>query len=345
MLSSDFVIHSTTAEVVVGVGEEGVVAFDRYRSESYITENTHVSKNCLLSSDHLALPHDPNPGSIRNLTAPKTVLRIPFVHCHPPPSTLGTLLPSGAVWGLGFASLSQSRLPSVLSVLYNYAPLFSAKHDATSATTCIQYPIWSFATVNTEKAILSLGGTVVDFAPEQEWKWTSLRDQVEGYWEVGAQGVYVNGLKVLRNVQRVVLDVGCPVVVGPPEMVRIIWSFVEGARRLVEVVDYDEVSAGMSEREWAKGLEGYWAYPCMNEPVIQIEFAGWGFPMGRVGLGKVMEGSGYCVGAIVGWPEKDGSGLEEEGQDERVWVLGEPFWENVVGVFDFEKRRVGMRTP
>lgn len=81
--------------------------------------------------------------------------------------------------------------------------------------------------------------------------------------------------------------------------------------------------------------------------------------MERVGLGKVREGSGYCMGSIVGWPrhkkrgkcnKNGGRQMQEDGEERevyerRVWILGGPFWSGVVGMFDFEKKMIGMRTP
>ena len=130
---------------------------------------------------------------------------------------------------------------------------------------------------------------MTEFAPEKEWRWIELKGQVEGYWEIVMQSVLVEGIRALRGIPRVILDVTCVLIIGPAEM------FVDGARRLWEVVD--EVNMGYAG--WSmdrEAIEGdWWVYPCLNEPLIQLEFAGWGFPVERVGLGKVAEGSGYCV--------------------------------------------------
>lgn len=199
---------------------------------------------------------------------------------------------------------------------------------------------------------------MTEFAPEKEWKWTSLKDQVEGYWEVNVQSVLVEGVRVLRTVPRVVIDVSSALIMGPGEMVEVVWGFVEGARRLWELEvgwEGQEISMG----SWGSGGSGkdggwwverdgvmgeWWVYPCLNEPLIQLEFAGWGFPVERIGLGKVREGSGYCVGSIVGWPrnkqakwkneEEQGQEGGRGGDERRVWILGGPFWSGVVGVFD-----------
>jgi len=65
---------------------------------------------------------------------------------------------------------------------------------------------------------------------------------------------------------------------------------------------------------------------------------------GRFSLGKLADGTGYCVGSVVEsssmaygkeWFE---SGLKD------VWVLGEPFFRGLGVVFDMEQGRVGVRT-
>jgi len=196
---------------------------------------------------------------------------------------------------------------------------------------------------------------VTEFAPEKEWKWTSLKGQVEGYWEVNMQSVLVEGVRVLRAVPKMVIDVSSAMIMGPGEMVEVVWGFVEGVRRLWELeVEWEGVGLGSSDSDSDSGNGGvwwgerdgvmgeWWVYPCLNEPLVQLEFAGWGFPVERVGLGKVRKGSGYCVGSIVGWPRhKSGKRSREEqeqdesdGDEQRVWILGGPFWSGVVGVFD-----------
>lgn len=204
--------------------------------------------------------------------------------------------------------------------------------------------------VNPHRAILTVGGTAHEYAPEHEWRWTGVRNQAEGFWEVVLQSVFVSGVRVLRRVPRVVLDVSAPVIAGPAEMVEVVWGAVEGARRLGDVVgrmDLSEDKELMSRlRGWMDvwGDEGdrpeWWVYPCLNEPVVHLELGGWGFPVERVGLGRLMHGSGYCLGGIVGWPK-----ARETDEDDRMWVVGRPFWAGVVAVFDVENKRVGMRTP
>ena len=68
----------------------------------------------------------------------------------------------------------------------------------------------------------------------------------------------------------------------------------------------------------------------------------YGMPGGRFSLGRLQEGSGYCVGAVV----STGMGVGDEGSSDDaqgglagngmrdVWVLGEGWFRGVNGVFD-----------
>lgn len=64
---------------------------------------------------------------------------------------------------------------------------------------------------------------------------------------------------------------------------------------------------------------------------------------GRFSLGKLADGTGYCVGSVVETEmgtSKDwtGSGMKD------MWVLGEPFLRGLGVVFDIDNGRVGVRT-
>ena len=62
-----------------------------------------------------------------------------------------------------------------------------------------------------------------------------------------------------------------------------------------------------------------------------------GMPGGKFSLGRVKDGSGYCVGAVV----ETRMGVAEEGHGSvagngmrGTWVVGETFFRGVGGVFD-----------
>ena len=88
-----------------------------------------------------------------------------------------------------------------------------------------------------------------------------------------------------------------------------------------------------------------------------------GLPGGKFSLGRLKEGSGYCVGAVVetrmGIGDERGEVLDEGrrgtrggtkpevmgGNDMRdVWVIGEGFFRGVGGVFDVSTRALLVRS-
>jgi hypothetical protein len=133
----------------------------------------------------------------------------------------------------------------------------------------------------------------------------------------------------------------------------------------------------------------FYAFPCLNPPTLHFEIAGWGFPVmhgskgsgiggppgGKFSLGRLAEGTGYCVGAVVatklGFQGKGqdmekrkknkvplksnldndysgsalGADIDSESRNANheaasenglggVWIIGEPFFRTVAGVFD-----------
>lgn len=91
----------------------------------------------------------------------------------------------------------------------------------------------------------------------------------------------------------------------------------------------------------------FYTYPCLSPPQVHFEFGGWNVevlkgrrdkgssaPGGRFSLGRMEEGSGYCVGMIVEsrMGVEAGSGGGNGLMD--VWVIGEPFFRDVQVAFD-----------
>src|SRR5690606_22005374 len=129
---------------------------DQLIDNGLVVDNTHINPSCITCSDHLYLTHNPNLNvALSDAGISKTITRTPFIFCNPPKATLATFLPSGAILGLAFPSLSQSpRLPALVRHLSQSSPVFGVQRVPT-----IQRPIWSSATVNNPQAILTLGGT------------------------------------------------------------------------------------------------------------------------------------------------------------------------------------------
>ena len=153
-------------------------------------------------------------------------------------------------------------------------------------------------------------------------------------------GVWVNGAKVLKN-QPVLFDVQCPFVLAPPAAVARFYDSIGGSMRLPPPHDM------------------FFAFPCLTAVDIVLELGGWNFPSlsgettradtlhgppgGRFSLGKMGNGTGYCVGIVVETrmgtrPKWENSGMRG------MWILGEPFFRGIGVVFDAENQRIGFRS-
>lgn len=112
---------------------------------------------------------------------------------------------------------------------------------------------------------------------------------------------------------------------------------------------------------------GHWLFPAFQGSK-GVNYTG--TPGGKLSLGRLKRGSGYCVGAVVETrmgvrDDRDHArgkrriGVGMRGQERvlaslageiagngmrGVWVIGEGFFRGVGGVFDFEQQKVGFRT-
>jgi len=189
------------------------------------------------------------------------------------------------------------------------------------------------------------------------------------------QGVWVDGSRVLQN-QAVVADVGynitvmlsssflkealtdrqinSPFILAPPHAAKAFYASISGSHPL------------------PPPYSNFYVFPCLNPPTLHFEFASTSFPAmhggrgadwsdvpgGRFSLGRLEDGSGYCVGSVV----ETRMGIREE-RDEMmggtqnelhsaaqrggmggngmrdVWVIGEGFFRGVGGVFDVSSTR------
>lgn len=183
------------------------------------------------------------------------------------------------------------------------------------------------------------------------WKWSPV-EGAEGWWQTLMRGVWTDGVKVLKN-QPCVIDVSTPFILAPPQAAKLFYQSISGSHRLPEP------------------YSSFYAFPCNNPPTLHLEFGGWRFPTmrgmksydqfvgpnGKFSLGKVIEESGYCVGAVVETkmgvgdmaPLRKGHSRKEEGPKgpgpmdagmlagngmRDVWVLGEPLFRGIGMVFD-----------
>ena len=136
---------------------------------------------------------------------------------------------------------------------------------------------------------------------------------------------------------------------APPVAAKAFYASVSGSRALPPPYD------------------NFYAFPCLNPPVLHFELGGtmfpfmqggraaqWtGLPGGRFSLGRLRAGSGYCVGAVVetrmGIRDEKSEVLDKGRRGTRsganqevmggngmrdVWVIGEGFFRGAGGVFD-----------
>ncbi|KAI9715594.1 MAG: hypothetical protein M1812_005898 [Candelaria pacifica] len=384
MLTSDFFVFTTTSSK----GSK----YDDLWSQSFLKSNEHPYANCKLPTDLVHLP------------TINTSLPLSFAYCRPSKSYLHTLLASGSMLGLAPSdSLSQTRTPSLLKQLVEknvvhqsiwslllingQEGVFSVGGTGAEAVetvmrqtkeqmdkfgeleknkkVVVELEMNKEAVVEEpkllEKRAVDAGLAAKDDTWRQGWKWSKVQG-AEGWWQILMQGVWVDGTKVLKN-QPVVIDLNTPFILAPPLAVKAFYSSISGSRPL------------------PPPHNNFYMFPCLNPPMLHFEFGGWNFPAmqggkgadylggpgGKFSLGKVQEGSGYCVGAVV----ETRMGVEKGGQRmmgkrargkrvgvgnmareglaagngmRDVWVLGEGFFRGVGAVFDFEEMRVGLRT-
>lgn len=145
---------------------------------------------------------------------------------------------------------------------------------------------------------------------------------------------------MLKN-QPILFDINVPFILAPPVAAQRFYESIGGTKRLPPPYD------------------SFFAFPCLNHVNIVFEIGGWNFPSmngegttsdalygpagGRFSLGKLADGTGYCVGSVVETRmgmRKDwmASGMKD------MWVLGEPFFRGLGVVFDMDNGRIGVRT-
>ncbi|KAK9450612.1 aspartic peptidase domain-containing protein [Limtongia smithiae] len=269
-------------------------AFDAEKSQSYFTKDALVFKDCVASSDILRVG--------------LAEFAIDFAHCVPPRASVRTLRPSGGMLGLAHSCLTQTGVPQFFEASATSAA--DGADGAVSRATENRLGELMFSVEYKPEdpaggAYLALGGM-----PHQVEEALYAPVKTTGFWQILFKTMLLDGNGVVDNIQGVI-DVNCPFVLAPPEDVHSFYSAISGAQPL---------------------SNGFWSYPCFEDPKIHIEHAGWLFPFKDNNLGKVKEASGYCVGPIV---EADLAGL---------WVIGEPFLRGTLSVFDYKKKRVGFRS-
>ncbi|KAK9475483.1 aspartic peptidase domain-containing protein [Dipodascopsis tothii] len=252
--------------------------FDSENSQTYFTERKQVFRDCVASND--------------NLTIAELSFGSDFAHCTPHRASVRTLNPSGGMIGLAFDSLTQTEMTPFL--------------QSATSTGVIADKMFTLEFRGDNDLKLAIGGLSRKI---DEPLWATVK--TVGFWQLLFKSLLMNGNTVLSNIHGV-LDVTSPLVLAPPEDVRLFYNFIPGAQPLAN---------------------GFWSYPCYEQPSLHVEHAGWLFPLTDLSIGKVKDGSGYCVGFLA---EADLGGL---------WVMGEPLLSKIITVYDVEEKRVGFRSP
>ncbi|KAL9125094.1 MAG: hypothetical protein Q9217_005648 [Psora testacea] len=388
MLLSDFYVVTTTSRT----GSK----YDDFFSKSsgyIVRSDEHPYPTCGLPTDLFHLP-------TINMSIP-----LSFAHCRPSKFSQSTLGPSGSTLGLAPSEhLSQTGSTSILKQLVDKG--------------AIERPIFSLMLINDHEGVLSVGGTAASAIEmvvtqtkneldhlgaiergeevplqkekkplakrgrpskevalrqadwEENWVWSKVQG-ADGWWQILMQSVWVDDKSSSghrRKCLNVVVaenstnlsQVNSPFILAPPLAAKAFYSAVPGSYPL------------------PPPYSNFYAFPCLNPPIIAFEFGGkrfpfmhsprggfgdWnGLPGGRFSLGRLRSGSGYCVGAVVemkmGLKNEKEEVLDEGRRGTRsgsdmsrlsgngmrdVWVIGEGLFRGVGGVFDTGASRTPVR--
>ncbi|KAF2101588.1 hypothetical protein NA57DRAFT_35284 [Rhizodiscina lignyota] len=348
MLTSDFFVSWTSS----GRGSR----FDDIFSKTY-----GISRDATEKSSQRLFPSCTRPREIVTIPLSNNTIPIAFPYCRPSKQVLDTLLPSGSMLGLAPASsLSQINAPGLIqqlrdahiieSDMWSIMLLNGQEGVLTLGGTVAE--VVKGAMDEIDHALDNMGRYEKHIEQERKkkqdeenggkqkrgllvqeegggsrdwkdmWKWTPV-EGADGWWQVLLAGVWVDGVKVLKN-HPMIIDLTTPFILAPPSAVRTFYSSIPGSRRL------------------PSPHNAFFAYPCLNPPPLAFEFAGANFPVlkgpqdlkdrpwpyvgGKLSLGRIARGSGFCVGAVV--------------ENDR-WVLGELGFRGLGMVF--EGKRVGFR--
>lgn len=164
------------------------------------------------------------------------------------------------------------------------------------------------------------------------WRWSKVQG-AEGWWQILMQGVWVDGVKVLKN-QPIVIDVSLfPLsVLSSHPATSLLLSLSLSLRSINQLTTHNFIpqinspfilAPPLAARAFYASIsgsiplppphQGFYRFPCLNPPVMQFEFDShvfpamqggkgrdwFGMPGGKFSLGRYKAGSGYCVGAVV----------------------------------------------
>ncbi|CAO3640499.1 unnamed protein product [Cunninghamella echinulata] len=227
-------------------------------------------------------------------------LNVPSQHLFAPnsyPSSLATdkFSPDG-ILGLGFQTQSQIQ----------QSPFFQSLYQ----TNQLDAGVFGLSLKNSG-ANLFLGGVN---SAEFQGEITYTPITLEGAWQIDVNSIQAEGSLVFKDKLNAYVDSGSEPIITDPHTAEKIFSSIPGSKR--SAVD-----------------ENIYVVPCDSIPSISFTIGGKMFSIdpSLFNLGKEVEGSSYCVCALMG-----------TGNDPNTLILGSVFLQNVYSVFDMKESRIGF---
>ncbi|KAH8982167.1 acid protease [Lactarius hatsudake] len=196
--------------------------------------------------------------------------------------------------GMGFQSLS----------VYNAAPLF----QSLIAQGEVDRQVFSFYLAK-QGSELYIGGTNPS---HYSGNFTYVPVTTEGYWQVGFDGVWVNGTQVKQSASAIV-DTGTTLILGETDGINALFAKIPGSRQVEN---------------------GLYTIPCDFNTPISVGFGGKEFSVDpkTFNLGYHDSSSTDCVAGAA----------SDDSLRGKFWIIGDVFLQNVYTAFDVGNGQVGF---
>lgn len=156
-------------------------------------------------------------------------------------------------------------------------------------------------------------------------------------WLVRLDEIRVNGHTVATG-QQALIDTGTAYIVASQPAFRAFKAAIPGAEDIVE--------KDLEKRKGKQKQSAMFSFPSASLRSVEFVFGGRSMQLRRqdFGLGQIRvgEAGNRMCASIVQIPGDEGT--EVFRGREQMWIVGGIFLDNIVTVFDFEKRRVGFAT-
>lgn len=196
--------------------------------------------------------------------------------------------------GMGFQSVS----------VYNAAPLF----QSLIAQGGVDQQVFSFYLAK-QGSELYIGGTNPS---HYSGNFTYVPVTTEGYWQVGFDGVWVNGTQVKQSASAIV-DTGTTLILGETDGINALFAKIPGSRQVEN---------------------GLYTIPCDFNTPISVGFGGKEFSVDpkTFNLGYHDSSSTDCVAGAA----------SDDSLRGKFWIIGDVFLQNVYTAFDVGNGQVGF---